>query len=123
MATLQPPQPARLSKRGSLTPSIRRLLSRYPPAIIEDDQLSSTTNSNSTRQTLPPLTEFDRRFPQGYKIADPSIPLHPDEVPPGSELIFNPAYSPICRTVLSPSLPHPPLPFPSSFAFHFESIS
>lgn len=100
MSTLSPPQPVRLSKRGSLTPSIRHFLNRYPPAIIDD-----TTPPLSPLPDTPsrlPLSSFDRRFPQGYKIADPSIPLYPEEVPSGSEWLFSPAYSPICRQVSTP---------------------
>jgi hypothetical protein len=100
---VSPPAPARLSKRGSLTPSIIRLLNRYPPAIIDDTlpltpiQEATTTTTTSTHRH--PLTSFDRRFPQGYKIADASIPLYPDEVPAGYEKLFNPAYSAICKQV------------------------
>jgi hypothetical protein len=102
---LPPPAPARLSKRGSLTPSIIRLLNRYPPAIIDDtppltpirEATTTTTTTTSTHQY--PLTSFDRRFPQGYKIADASIPLYPDEVPAGYEKLFNPTHSAICKQV------------------------
>lgn len=96
---LSPPQPAQLSKRGSLTPSIIRLLNRYPPAIVEDT-IPETPPQSQTHQVVPESqTPFDRRFPQGYKVADSSIPLHPDEVPLGYEKIFSPTYYPICRRV------------------------
>lgn len=104
MTHLAVPQPA-LSKRGSLTPSVRRLLNRYPPAILEDNTppperiQEQEEIPQATRARDLPLTSFDRRFPQGYKVADVSIPLHPDEVPPGSENIFSPEYNPICRRV------------------------
>src|SRR5579862_6089050 len=107
MTHLAVPQPA-LSKRGSLTPSVRRLLNRYPPAILEDNTPPERIQEQEeipqpTRTRELPLTSFDRRFPQGYKVADVSIPLHPDEVPPGSENIFSPEYNPICRKVLKTS--------------------
>lgn len=96
---LSPPQPVQLSKRGSLTPSIVRLLTRYPPAIIEDTPIPETQQSQ-TEQVIPdPVTPFESRFPQGYKVADSSIPLHPDEVPAGYENLFSPSYYPICRRV------------------------
>jgi hypothetical protein len=97
---LSPPQPAQLSKRGSLTPSIVRLLNRYPPAIIEDTPTIPETQLTRPQQSVQePITPFDRRYPQGYKVADSSIPLHPDEVPDGYEDIFSPSYNPICRRV------------------------
>jgi len=113
MNTLTPPPQARLSKRGSWTPSIRRLLQRYPPAIIDDTPPDETPpiieeNVRVTTATREPsaLSSFDRRFPDGYRVADPSIPLFPDEVPFGSEKLFSPVHKPICRTVLPPPLPH-----------------
>jgi hypothetical protein len=96
---LSPPQAAQLSKRGSLTPSIVRLLNRYPPAILEDTPSVPETEPRPQQSAPEPLTPFDRRFPQGYKVADSSIPLHPDEVPVGYEDIFSPSYNPICRRV------------------------
>jgi hypothetical protein len=99
--SLTPPPAARLSKRGSLTPSVRRLLHRYPPAII-DDTTPLTPVLETPRQGLTP---FDRRFPQGYKIADTSIPLYPDEVPSGYEKLFSPTYTPICKQVNFPYAP------------------
>lgn len=106
MTHLTPPQPP-LAKRGSLTPSVRRLLSRYPPAILEDaqpqqQQQGGLQDGNGREERGLPLTPFDRRFPQGYKVADDSIPLHPDEVPPGYETIFSPTYNPVCRRVPFP---------------------
>lgn len=107
MTHLEPPQPA-LSKRGSLTPSVRRLLRRYPPAILEDgppqpgqeQQQQEGAQVTAIREERGlPLTPFDRRFPLGYKVADVSIPLQPDEVPTGHEDIFSPTYNPICRKV------------------------
>ena len=94
--SLTPPPAARLSKRGSLTPSVRRLLHRYPPAIIDDTPPPLTPIGETPRQGLTP---FDRRFPQGYKIADASIPLYPDEVPSGYEKLFSPTYTAICKQV------------------------
>lgn len=97
MSTLSPPQAVRLSKRGSLTPSIRQFLNRYPPAIIDDTPPPPSPPLDTSSRLL--SSSFDRRFPQGYKIADASIPLYPDEVPSGSEKLFSPEYSPICRQV------------------------
>jgi len=106
---LSPPQPVQLSKRGSLTPSIVRLLTRYPPAIMEDNPIPETPQSQ-TEQVIPESeTPFERRFPQGYKVADSSIPLHPDEVPAGYENLFSPSYYPICRRCLIWGLIFPPL--------------
>jgi len=119
MNTLAVPPQARLSKRGSLTPSIRRLLHRYPPAIIDDTPPDETPpvveqNARVSRATRESslLSSFDRRFPDGYKVADSSIPLFPDEVPAGSEKLFSPVYKPICRTVTPlPYFPHITAPF------------
>jgi hypothetical protein len=93
----RPPPTAvgRITKRGSLTPSVRNFLHRYPPAII-DDTTPPPAPQPAPRQ---PRTSFDRRFPAGYAIADSSIPLHPDEVPFGYEKLFSPTYSPICKQV------------------------
>lgn len=105
MAPLTSPEPARLSKRGSITPSVRRLLTRYPPAIINDTPPLPTPPATpqieqiTTPQIVP--SPFERRFPKGYRVADVSIPLYPDEVPSGYESLFNPEYRPICRTVLT----------------------
>lgn len=100
-----PPPPARLSKRGSLTPSIIRLLNRYPPAILDDTPpLAPVPEPTITTSHRYPLTPFDRRFPQGYKIADASIPLHPDEVPSGYEKLFSPTYTAICKQVFFSTL-------------------
>jgi hypothetical protein len=102
MSTPTSPPPARLQKSASLTPSIRRFLHRYPPAILDDSppprQLPSATTPQRT------LSSFDQRFPDGYKVADSSIPLFPDEVPYGSEKLFSPIHKPVCRTVTASQL-------------------
>jgi len=46
--------------------------------------------------------QFDKRFPHGYKIADSTIPLFPNEVPNGHESLFSPNYVPICQRVCHP---------------------
>ena len=110
---LATPQPVQLNKRASLTPSVNRFLERYPPAIIPDSPVATTSPQLPIPSvSLPPIQEpvqprqlpqrpntFARRFPHGYKLADVSIPLHPDEVPPGQEQYFSPTYVPICRRV------------------------
>jgi hypothetical protein len=90
------PPAAQLSKSGSISPSVRRLFSRYPPAIIDDTPIPSV---HMPRSQVPHLTPFERRFPEGYKVADASIPLFPDEVPPGYEQLFSPKYTPVTRRV------------------------
>ena len=98
----RPPPTAvsRIAKRGSLTPSVRNFLHRYPPAIIDDTPASPAPPVRGRPHPRIPRNSFDRRFPAGYAIADSSIPLHPDEVPFGYEKLFSPTYSPICKQVL-----------------------
>ena len=91
----------RIAKHGSITPSVRNFLNRYPPAII-DDTVPPIPEDQPRRQPPTQVNSFDRRFPSGYAIADSSIPLHPDEVPEGYEKLFSPTYSPICKRVRSP---------------------
>lgn len=104
MTAFPGPPSSQLSKSGSISPSVRRLFSRYPPAIIDDDSPTSPVRPIPMEHmpSIPqqvPFTSFETRFPEGYKVADSSIPIYPDEVPPGYEKLFNPNYKPPTRMV------------------------